>query len=53
MVGSDSVEGSLADSESVEGYNSASSTCSTLGTLAGSESTHSVTEECADPAILQ
>ena len=46
MVGSYSAAGYSADSESMEGFDSASSVGFALGTLAGSESMHSATEEC-------
>ena len=57
MVGSDSMDDSESvagfDSKSTMGSNSASSASSVLGTLAGSESAHSATEECFHPTILQ
>ena len=46
MVGSDLVVGLSTDSESVVVHDSALLASSALGTLAGSESAHSTTEEC-------
>ena len=53
MVGSYSAVSSLADFDSVVGSDSASSASFLLGTLAGSKSVHSVTEECLHPSTLQ
>ena len=61
MVGSDPTTNSLADSKSGEGFeseymvgfDSASLASFVLGTLAGSESAHSATEEWFHPVILQ
>ena len=53
MVGYDSVTRSLADYESMVGFDFASSAGFALGTLASSESAHSVTGECFHPSTLQ
>ena len=57
MFGSDSTTGSSTNSEfvggSVTGSDSASLDHSTLGTLVGFDSMHSVTKECFQPATLQ